>query len=147
MLRKLKEVLSLTIETNDGWLGKKFTYSNGWVLWRNDSHPLLSFKSSKVHGIAEPGISTMAVNMAAVKDNSLKEAFIEQHELAHLLLAKAGDWSQKDHPYIVREIFPDVYAAIKTGVFFKRGALLNILVLLTIKMLGHKTPICYARGS
>jgi hypothetical protein len=98
--------------------------------------------------MAEPGIATISLNMAAIKDNKIKEQFIEQHELAHVLLAKAGDWSQRNNlPYIVREVFPDAYAAIKTGVFFKRGVLINSLVLLTIKLLGYKTPICYARGS
>jgi hypothetical protein len=148
MLSKLKEVLTLTSTVNEGWLGKRFSYSNGWDLWRNDNHPLILFKNNKIHGKAEPCFDTISVNMTAIKGNKLKEQYIEQHELAHLLLIKSGDWSQKDNlPYIVNEVFPDVYAAIKTGVFFKRKALLNIAVLLTIKLLGHKKPICYARGS
>jgi hypothetical protein len=148
MLSKLKSILSLTVDVNEGWLGKNFTYSNGWVLCRNDNHPLILFKNSKIHGKAEPGFDTISVNMVAINGNHIREQYIEQHELAHLLLIKSGDWSQKDNlPYIVNEVFPDAYAAIKTGVFFKRKALLNIAVLLTIKLLGHKTPICYARGS
>jgi hypothetical protein len=148
MLSKLNKVLKLTVDVNEGWLGKKFQYSNGWELWRNDNHPLILFKNNKIHGKAEPGFSTISVNMAAINGNHVREQYIEQHELAHLLLIKAGDWTQKDTlPYVVQEIFPDAYAAIKTGVFFKRGRLLNALVLITIKLLGHKTPICYARGS
>jgi hypothetical protein len=148
MLRKLKEVLTLNVNVDQGWLGKRFIYSNGWTIWRNDSHPLLSFDSNKVHGMAEPGLNAIAVNMTAIKDNKIKEQYIEQHELAHVLLAKMGDWSQRNNlPYVIREIFPDVYAAVKTGVFFKRGKLINTLVLITIKLLGYKTPICYDKGA